>query len=63
MKFLLRSPEVQVALGNIARSHIEGVTMKAGIAAAVALAATTNAWAAEDYRCTIENTVAAKKSR
>lgn len=33
--------------------------MKAAIAAVVALAAATNAWAAEDYRCTIESTVAA----
>jgi hypothetical protein len=35
--------------------------MKAGIAAVVVLAAATNAWAAEDYRCTIESTVSAKE--
>ncbi|MDT9678205.1 hypothetical protein F6R97_27210 [Pseudomonas sp. JV414] len=29
--------------------------------ALLTLAATTNAWAAEDYRCTIESTVAAKE--
>lgn len=35
--------------------------MKAGIAVLIALAVTTNAWAGEDYRCTIESTVAAKE--
>jgi hypothetical protein len=31
-----------------------------GVIALLTLAETTNAWAATDYRCTIENTVAAK---
>ncbi|WP_454867067.1 hypothetical protein [Pseudomonas lini] len=39
------------------------IGMRAGAKAIalLTLAATTNAWAAEDYRCTIESTVAAKE--
>jgi hypothetical protein len=39
------------------------IGMRAGakVIALLTLAATTNAWAAEDYRCTIESTVAAKE--
>lgn len=39
------------------------ISMKIWVGAVVllTLVATTNAWAAEDYRCTIESTVAAKE--
>ncbi|WP_315867329.1 hypothetical protein [Pseudomonas sp. JV414] len=38
-----------------------GMRAGANAIALLTLAATTNAWAAEDYRCTIESTVAAKE--